>query len=75
LNLRLNRYERYVLPLNYKPFYICTDMRNISFKQIIILILIFFLLFGDFSNLKKKLTSSFKKINDFISKKNRKKRT
>ena len=49
-------------------------MRNISFKQIVILILIFFLLFGDFSNLKKKITYYFKQLNNFINNKNRKKR-
>lgn len=50
-------------------------MRNISFKQIIILIIIFFLLFGDFPNLKKKLVAVFKQVKEFTLKKNRKKRT
>jgi hypothetical protein len=50
-------------------------MRNISFKQIILLVLIFFFLFGDFHNLKKKFTSYFKQLDTFIFKKNRKKRT
>ena len=48
-------------------------MRNISFGQIIILLLIGFLLFGDFSSLKKNLTIFIEKYNIFNNKKNRKK--
>lgn len=50
-------------------------MRNISFKQILVLLLIFFFLFGDFFNLKKKLTNLITHFNDFVLKKNKKKGT
>lgn len=50
-------------------------MRNINFKQILILIVIFFLLFGDFLNIKKKLTSFAKHFNNVVFNKNRKKGT
>lgn len=47
-------------------------MRNISFGQILVLLLICFLLFGDFVNVKKKLTVLIKKsLNIFL--RNRKK--
>jgi hypothetical protein len=48
---------------------------RISIGQILILLIISFLLFGDFDNLKKKLTDFSKKINTFLNKKNRKKGT
>jgi hypothetical protein len=46
---------------------------RVSLGQISILLLISFLLFGDFKNLKKNVTNALKKINDFFKKKNRKK--
>ena len=49
-------------------------MRNISLKQIIIVILVFFLLFGDFFNLKKKVTVYLNDFKNYVNKKNRKKR-
>ena len=48
-------------------------MRNISFGQILILLLVCFLLFGDFASLKKKLVTIFKKGFNAIEKTNRKK--
>lgn len=48
---------------------------RISIGQIIILIGIFFLLFGDFQATKKKLILSLKQINKFFQEKNRKKGT
>lgn len=48
-------------------------MRNISFGQILILIVLCFLLFGDFFNLKKKLNQLKKQFYGFINTKNRKK--
>lgn len=48
-------------------------MRNIGFGQILVLILLCFLLFGDFSSLKKKLINVGKQINNYLSKNNRKK--
>lgn len=50
-------------------------MRSINFKQILILIIIFFFLFGDLLNVKKKLNNILKHINNFALKKNRKKGT
>ena len=50
-------------------------MRNISFKQILVLILIFFFLFGDFFSLKKKLKDLLRYLNNSIFKKHRKKGT
>ena len=41
-------------------------MRNISIGQIVILLLIFFLLFGDFNNLKKKVKKLIKNVNDYF---------
>lgn len=48
-------------------------MRNISFGQILVLLLICFLLFGDFVSVKKKFISFVKKSLNFFLKKNRKK--
>ena len=48
-------------------------MRNVSFGQILILLLICFLLFGDFNSLKKKLVNTFKKGFNLFEKTNRKK--
>ena len=48
-------------------------MRNISFGQILILLFLCFLLFGDFVGLKKKFLANIKKFSKFISKENRKK--
>jgi hypothetical protein len=50
-------------------------MKNISLKQIILLIIIFFFLFGDFYNLKKKFENFIKSVNNFILKKIKKKGT
>ncbi len=46
-------------------------MRNISFGQFIVLLLLCFLLFGDFSSFKKFLIDSGKSINIYLSKNNR----
>lgn len=43
-------------------------MRNINFKQILVLILIIFFLFGDFFNLKKKLNNLINYIYNFFKK-------
>lgn len=48
---------------------------RISIGQIIILVIILFLLFGDFQSLRKKLTIVFKQVNNFLQEKNRKKGT
>ena len=77
MNLRQNRYEQHVLPLNYKPvkFNFLTlkiKMSNVSFSQLILLLLIVFLLFGDTSKLINKINLFIKKTNH---KKNRKKGT
>jgi hypothetical protein len=48
-------------------------MRNVGFGQILVLILLCFLLFGDFFSLKKKLIDIGKQINNYLSKNNRKK--
>lgn len=48
---------------------------RISVGQIIILVIILFLLFGDFQSVKKKLTTGLKQINNFLQEKNRKKGT
>lgn len=48
-------------------------MRNISFGQILILLFLCFLLFGDFVNIKKKLLVFIKKLVKLFSKENRKK--
>ena len=48
---------------------------RISIGQILILLIISFLLFGDFDNLKKKLTNILTQINKLINDKNRKKGT
>ena len=49
-------------------------MRNISVGQILVLLFLCFLLFGDFVSIKKKLTEFIKKSLNFFLKKNRKKR-
>lgn len=46
-------------------------MRNISFGQILVLLLICFLLFGDFVSVKKKLSVFVKNSLDFFFKKHR----
>jgi hypothetical protein len=46
-----------------------------SLGQIAILLIISFLLFGDFDNLKKKLTNLLTHINKLVNNKNRKKGT
>jgi len=46
---------------------------RISIGQILILLIISFLLFGDFDNLKKKLTNLLTHVNKLINDKNRKK--
>ena len=48
-------------------------MRNTGFGQILVLLLLCFLLFGDLSSLKKKLTDIGKQINNYLSKSHRKK--
>lgn len=48
-------------------------MRNIGFGQILVLLLLCFLLFGDLSSLKKKLTEIGKRVNTHLLKNNRKK--
>lgn len=48
---------------------------RISIGQIIILVVILFLLFGDFQSMKKKLTTVLKQINNFSQEKNRRKGT
>lgn len=48
-------------------------MRSVGFGQIVILLLLCFLLFGDLSSLKKKLTDIGKRVNTYLLKKNRKK--
>ena len=48
-------------------------MRFVSFKQFLLLIIVFFFLFGDFFSLKKKLNRLFIYLNNFIDKNDRKK--
>ncbi len=48
-------------------------MRSISIGQIIVLMLISFLLFGDFKKLKKKIKNMFSYLNTYFDQKNRKK--
>ena len=48
-------------------------MRNIGFGQILVLLLLCFLLFGDFFSFKKKLVEIGKQVNNYILKNNRKK--
>ena len=48
-------------------------MRNISFGQILVLLLLCFLLFGDFSSLKKRFVGISKQVNVYLSENNRKK--
>lgn len=44
-------------------------MRFISFKQVIVVLIILFFLFGDLKRLKKKIYGYVKKINSFVLKK------
>lgn len=48
---------------------------RIGIGQIVIVILLLFLLFGDFQNAKKRLITLLKQINNFFQEKNRKKGT
>ena len=48
---------------------------RISIGQILILLIISFLLFGDFDNVKKKLTNLLTHIHKLVNNKNRKKGT
>jgi hypothetical protein len=48
---------------------------RISIGQILILLIISFLLFGDFDDLKKRLVGFSTQINKFLNEKNRKKGT
>lgn len=48
-------------------------MRNIGLGQILVLLLLCFFLFGDFSSLKKSFINTSKSINDFLFKNSRKK--
>lgn len=50
-------------------------MRNISIGQILVLILICFLLFGDFHTIKQKGKTTIKQINTYLTTKNKKKGT
>ena len=50
-------------------------MRNISIGQILVLIALCFLLFGDFNSLKKKGKTILKQINNYLTTKNKKKGT
>jgi hypothetical protein len=72
LNLRQNRYERYVPPLNYKLITIKNyTFMNLSFNQLIILILIGFLLFGDVSFILKNINLIYKKIQNIFNNKSK----
>ena len=82
-NLRQNRYEQHVLPLNYRPLTVfiisvfmtlqIKIMRNISIGQIIIILLLGTFLFSDFSKLRKSITiyivEKYKNFNKKISRK------
>lgn len=48
-------------------------MKNISLKQLCLLVIIFFFLFGDFINLKKKITTFKNYLNNIIFKNSKKK--
>lgn len=48
-------------------------MRNISFGQILVLVLVCFLLFGDFMVVKKKIKSFIKNSLNFFFEKDKKK--
>ena len=48
-------------------------MRNLGLGQVIILLLLCFLLFGDFSGMKKKIVSIAKQTSACLSENNRKK--
>ena len=71
MNLRPNRYEQFVLPLNYKLKK--KPMKTINIKQLLFLIIVLFLFFGDFFLLKKKFKNFLHYFNNFIFKKSRKK--
>ena len=63
--------------LNYKPITLVIKTKNIfsmriGIGQILILLIVIFLFFGDFENLKKKILKS---ITQFTNKKNKKKGT
>ena len=47
-------------------------MRNISIKQILIILIISLFLFGDFFNIKKKLQKLIKGVNHFLFTRNKK---
>jgi Sec-independent protein translocase protein TatA len=49
-------------------------MRNISFKQLILIIIIFFFLFGDFLKLKKQILTFVKYLNNIIVSKSQNKK-
>lgn len=59
--------------LNYKLYDKKKIMRNIGLGQILVLLLLCFLLFGDFSSLKKSFINISKSVNDFLFKNNRRK--
>lgn len=48
-------------------------MKNISLKQLLLLVIIFFFLFGDFINLKKKIITFKSYLNNTIFKNSKKK--
>ena len=48
-------------------------MRHIGFGQVLVLLLLCFLLFGDFNKLKTKLVESGSAVFSFLSKNSRKK--
>lgn len=48
-------------------------MRNIGLGQILVLLLLCFLLFGDFSSLKKKIIDMGRQVNHYFIKNHRKK--
>ena len=70
MNLRQNRYEQHVLPLNYKPVTCLSKikikifhlMKTTSITQIIILIILTILIFSDFSKIKKRVINLFKNL-------------
>ena len=48
---------------------------RISIGQILVLLIIIFLLFGDFDTLKKRITNLLRQITQFANQKNKKKGT
>lgn len=48
---------------------------RISIGQITTLVIILFLLFGDFQNLKRRILARLKQLNSYLKEKNRKKGT